>query len=128
MATVGINTSGMIDSIIAGKPCVTIMTERYRATQLQTTHFQYLLNADVLEIADSAEACANKIQMLWKGADSKREARRRFVEEFIRPTGLERTAGDVAGRAIELVALGKSIAEIRSETGLPSWEKGVGHR
>ncbi len=115
VATVGINTTGMIDAVIADKPCVTIMTEYYRATQSQAVHFQHLLDADVLEIAKTAEECADVIEMLWKGADVKQKARRQFVLDFVRPHGLHRPTGEIAARAIELLAMGKNAAQIDAE-------------
>jgi hypothetical protein len=112
VATVGINTTGMIDSVIADKPCVAILTERYQATQSQAVHFQYLLDAGVLELATSAEECARMIEQLWRGLDSRRETRQQFVREFVRPRGIHRPAGQVAAHAIELAAVRKEAAQI----------------
>jgi len=116
---VGINTSGMIDAVVADKPCVTIMTERYKPTQLQATHFQHLLDSDVLEIAKSSEECADVVERLWRGMDSKRAARQRFVRDFVRPRGLHRSAGAVVAQAIELAALGRRAPEIDAEIAHP---------
>jgi len=118
VGTVGINNSAMLEAIINDRPCVTIITERYQATQSQTGHFQHLLDYDILEITGSADECVNRIEALWQGKDTRQEARRRFVTEFIRPRGRERSAGEAAARAIELAALGKSAAEIDRELSL----------
>lgn len=117
VATFGINTSAMLEAIIADKPCITILTERYNGTQSEAVHFQYLLNADVLGLAHNAEDCVTMIEELWGGNDSKKEARHRFVQKFIRPRGLHRPAGEVAAQVIELVAHGKNAAEIDSIIG-----------
>jgi hypothetical protein len=118
--TIGINTSGMIDALIVGKPCVTIMTERYRSTQLQAVHFRHLLHADVLEVAHSVEDGVGAIERLRNGIELKREQRRRFVEEFIRPRGIERPAGEIAAQAIKLAALGQTARQINSPMQSPN--------
>jgi hypothetical protein len=127
-AAIGINTTGMIDAVIVGKPCLTLMTDHYRATQLQATHFRYLLEADVLEIADSVDACLDRLAALLSGADSRAEARQRFVREFARPRGIDKPAGAVAAQVIEAVGQGKIprqvIAEIAALSG--SVANGIG--
>jgi hypothetical protein len=117
VAAVGINTSGMIDAVLNNKPCVTLMTDRYRTTQLQAVHFRQLLGADVLEIVKNARECAGVIETLWAGRDSKQQTRQRFVRDFVRPRGLQRPSGEVAAQAIKLAALGKSAAQIDSNIG-----------
>jgi hypothetical protein len=113
--TIGINTSGMIDAIIMDKPCITILTERYRATQGQATHFQRLLQANVLEKARSVEEAIEVIIRILDGEDTLRKQRLDFVKSFVRPRGLNRQAGEVAARAIEMIAQGRTFAEIESE-------------
>jgi hypothetical protein len=114
VATVGVNTSGMIDAILAGKSCVAIMTEQYRPTQLQAAHFRQLLDADALEIANGVEECSHLIARLRQGVDATLESRTRFARDFARPWGLHRPAGDVAAQAIEMAALGQSAAVINA--------------
>jgi hypothetical protein len=104
VAAVGINTSGMIDAVVANRPCVALMVPEYDATQRHALHFKYLVQARTLELAESPASCAEVLLALMRGADSTREARRRFVESFVRPRGLDVPAGVVAARAIELAA------------------------
>ena len=113
--TMGINTSGMIDAIIMDKPCITILSERYRATQEQTTHFKHLLKANVLEVTRSVEEAIEVISRILNGEDALRQQRLDFVKSFVRPRGLNRQAGEVAARAIEMTAQGKTFVEIESE-------------
>jgi hypothetical protein len=115
MLTIGINTSGMIDAIINDKPCITILTERYRATQEQATHFQHLLKANVLEVARSVEEAVEKTIRILNGDDALRQQRQDFVKNFVRPRGLNRQAGEVAARAIEMIAQGRTFVEVESE-------------
>jgi hypothetical protein len=117
VCTVGINNSAMLEAVINDRPCLTIITDRYKTTQMETGHFQSLLDFDMLEITRSAAECVERIETLWKGRDTRQAARRRFVEEFIRPRGIDRPAGAAAARAIELTALRKSAAAIDRELG-----------
>jgi hypothetical protein len=105
VAAVGINTSGMIDAVIADRPCVAIVVPEYDATQSHAVHFTHLLRANTLELADGPEACASLLLALSRGADSTREARERFVQAFVRPRGRGTSAGELAARAIEMAAL-----------------------
>jgi hypothetical protein len=87
---------------------------------MQAIHFQHLLDADVLERTHSVSECVDTIEKLWRGQDDKRDARHKFVQGFIRPRGLNRAAGEVAARAIELTAQGKTATEIDWEIGWPT--------
>lgn len=104
VAAVGINTSGMIDAVIADRPCVAVVVERYDATQSEAVHFGHLVEAQTLALAEGPQACAAVLRGLLDGEDPTREARRRFVEAFVRPRGLATPAGERMATAIELAA------------------------
>jgi hypothetical protein len=106
VAAVGINTSGMIDAVIADRPCVAVVVPEYDATQRHAVHFGYLVHANTLELAHGPRSCAELLLALVRGADSTREARRRFVRAFVRPRGVGVSAGELAAHAIELAAEG----------------------
>lgn len=106
VGAVGINTSGMIDAVIAGRPCIAIVVRQYDATQRDAIHFRQLADADTLELADGPRACTELLRSIMGGTDSTRAARGRFVEAFVRPLGLGTPAGAHAARAIELAAEG----------------------
>jgi CDP-glycerol glycerophosphotransferase (TagB/SpsB family) len=103
-AVVGVNTTAMIEAAVVDKPCVTILTERYQATQTGRGHFHHLLKADFLEIAHGFTESASLIQRILAGEDVKADNRRKFVHEFVRPCGLDRSVASlfatrVAGQA-----------------------------
>jgi hypothetical protein len=100
MFVVGINTSGMIDAIIHGKTCLTVVTDRYRKTQKDAIHFQQLCDAGVLTISNSPEEAIREIDHLLDGRDDQWQNRRDFVRNYIRPKGLDYAAGWFAARAI----------------------------
>lgn len=112
VAALGVNTSAMIEAAILDRPCVTIFTEQYRATQLGRGHFHHLLQGDFLEIANGFEEAAAILAGVAAGRDLKAAGRRSFVRDFLRPYGIERPASEVFGRALLLAAQRKSAAEI----------------
>jgi hypothetical protein len=112
VAVVGVNTTGMIDALVADRPVIAVLTERYAATQVRTVHFRHLLQAEVIEIARSSSDVPRQVLRVLDGQDARREARRRFVETFVRPRGLTRAAGELAACAIEALAQRRPTAEI----------------
>lgn len=106
VGAIGINTSGMIDAVIADRPCVALMVPEYDETQRNAVHFKYLVQANTLELADGPSSCVDVLLTLMRGIDSTRDARRRFVESFVRPRGRGVPAGALAARAIALAAQG----------------------
>jgi hypothetical protein len=94
-AAVGINTSGMIDSVLADVPTFSVKIERYADTQGGSKHFRYLTSGDALYMMDDLDQFVATLGEVAKGSDPKAENRRAFARRFARPRGLERTAGDV---------------------------------
>jgi hypothetical protein len=107
-AVVGVNTSAVLEAAIVDKPCVTIMTDHYRAKQTGTGHFRHLLQADFMEIGDTFSGASSIIAGILEGRDTKSVQRKRFVREFIRPRGMEKQASLVMAKEIEAAALAKS--------------------
>lgn len=101
-AVVGVNTSAFLGAAILDRPCITIISERYQATQSGIGHFQHLLDSQFLETAHTFDEAAAIVAGIIAGQDGKQEARHRFVRDFIRPWGLKRPAAEVAARVIEL--------------------------
>jgi hypothetical protein len=103
VAAVGINTSGMIDNIIIGRPCVALVSERYAKTQNEAMHFGHLSRSDAIEIADSSIECANIFAALLHKQDEKKEPRQLFIRRFVRPHGIEFSAGVLGAKALEIL-------------------------
>ena len=101
---VGINTSAMVEVAIADRPCVTILTEQYERTQKGRAHFFHLLNAKYMETADSVEEGVRVIGRVLGGADQRASERRRFVQEFVRPAGLNVSPSSIMASALEKLA------------------------
>lgn len=103
VGVLGINTSAMIDSVLADKPTFTVKLKRYVNTQANAVHFRYLEEAGALTVCTHIGDLTLRLRDLMRGQDTKRAERRAFARSFARPEGLERSAGDViAGYALTL--------------------------
>lgn len=97
----GINTSGMIDAMVAGKPLITMLVERYRSRQEKTAYFQQLLESDSSYLAKNGNEFAKILKELLQKKDSKKIKRDAFISDAIRPRGLDISAGEAAALEIE---------------------------
>lgn len=100
IAAFGINTTAFLEAAIADKPCITAFTGRYQRTQVESAHFQHLLRADFIEVAEGFDQAAALLAGIANGADRKKNQRRRFVKDFIRPGGVNKPAADLMAKAI----------------------------
>lgn len=98
---IGINTSGMIDSALVGTPTVAFMPDIYKNSQAIMEHFQYFLKSGAVEQAKTIEECLGCIARVLRGEDKTRAGRHAFIRQFIRPRGVEISAGEIAAREIE---------------------------
>jgi hypothetical protein len=91
---VGVNTSGMIESGILGKPVHTWRTPEFAAAQAGTLHFQHLIsiNGGLLHVATSEEEHLRMLDEALVAPPAPDARSRRFVEAFVRPHGLDEPA------------------------------------
>ena len=99
-AAIGINTSGMIDAVLAGLPTFSMRIARYAHTQSEAKHFRYLEDDDALYLSDDLTGLCETLIGLFAGEDPKAENRLAFARKFARPRGLERSAGDVVAEGV----------------------------
>lgn len=112
--TIGLNTSGMLDALVFGKPGITILVDRYAATQIEALHYQHLFMADALEVSRDIPETIDRISCILRGQDTKLPLRKQFVRNFIRPKGESVPAGKVAAMATEMIGMGKEPFEIEA--------------
>ena len=103
-AVVGVNTSAMLEAAIAGKSVYTLVSPEF--AQEGTLHFHYLLheNGGFLHVAESQD---KHLEQLGRGLSREAEdaeRTRRFVESFVRPGGLDRSATAIYADAVEELA------------------------
>jgi hypothetical protein len=100
IAAFGVNTTAFLEAAVADKPCVTVFSGRYQRTQVESAHFQHLMRADFIEVTDGFDQAAALLAGIANGADRKKDQRRRFVKDFIRPGGVNMPAADLMAKAI----------------------------
>ncbi len=102
---VGINTSALIESAIVGRTVYTLALPEVRRGQEGTLHFRHLVQAGggVLEVANSLEQHAEQLQRGLAAPDAANR-NKPFLEEFVRPFGLDTPAAPRLIEAIERIA------------------------
>jgi hypothetical protein len=103
-AVIGINTTAMIEAAIVGKPVLTILEPKF--AQEGTLHFHHLLeeNGGFLHAASSLEEHLAQLRRVLDEGEEDAERRRRFVESFVRPHGLDKPATPIFADAVEELA------------------------
>jgi hypothetical protein len=99
-AVVGINTSSMVDAVLANRPTCSVKLEQYADTQWNSAHFAHLRAADALYFDDSLDEFEQTFAALLAGHDPRAERRQEFARIFARPSGTERSAGGLGADAI----------------------------
>jgi hypothetical protein len=103
-AVVGINTTAMIEAAILGKSVLTVLVSEF--AQETTLHFHYLLaeHGGFLHVASGLDEHVEQLRSVLDEDAVGAERRRRFVESFVRPGGIDRPAATIAADAIEELA------------------------
>ncbi|MGE3274334.1 MAG: hypothetical protein AB7O67_04425 [Vicinamibacterales bacterium] len=102
---VGLNTTAFLEAAVADRPCLTIVAEKYTGSQGFTGHFRHLLAGGFLETCTTWDEVAARVgHIVGDGADERREGRRRFVRQFLRPCGIDRPAAAVVADLVENLA------------------------
>ena len=103
-AVVGINTTAMIEAAIVGKSVLTILEPEF--AQEGTLHFHHLLeeNGGFLHAASSIEEHLAQLRRVLGEGEEDAARRRRFVESFVRPHGLDKPATPIFADALEELA------------------------
>ena len=118
-AVIGLNTSGMIEAGLIGKPVLTLLSNDIPATlqgTKDTLHFDYLLNVSggLLHVVSSWEEHARHLARAIDGDPTMAERSRAFTQAFIRPNGIDKPATPILAEAI------RSLPNVRPRS--PWWE------
>lgn len=114
-AVIGVNTTGFLESAILDKPCLTLVTSLTSQGQEMRAHFKHLMDAGYIEVAKDFSELVSKTMAIVSGADARNENRMKFVQDFIRPHGLDAPASQVMTGAILAVANGRMPSEWKKE-------------
>jgi len=104
---VGINTSGLIEAAIAGRPVAVPGPGRYRASQELSPHFQHLVEAGrgLFEPERLRRHVARLAELVDNGPEPADAVRREnFLRSFVRPSGRGEPAAPHVATAIEELA------------------------
>jgi hypothetical protein len=107
-AVVGVNTSGLIESAILGRPVLTVVGP-FAETQEGTLHFQHLLtvNGGLLHVARDLDEHGRQLAaVLAADGCPEDEKSRAFVAAFVRPHGRHVAATPLLVEAIETLGGG----------------------
>jgi len=116
-AVVGVNTSGMIEAGIVGRRSFTILEPAFADTQEGTVHFAHLTGTGFLAVASTiGDHHAQLAAEL--SCPSSRATFAGFIQEFVRPAGLQAPATPILASAIEALSTIGAAPEKRSPLGL----------
>ena len=120
-AIVGLNTSAQIEAAITGRPVLVLIdpdAPGAREGTLETLHFRYLSDPEhgVVEVAQTtAEHLAQLSESL---RHPRTERGRKFVEEFVRPGGVDQPAAPILADVIERGANSRARPELATTPSL----------
>ena len=106
-AVFGLNTSAMIESAVVGRSVHTMLVSEFATSQQGVFHFDYLLEVGggLVRVADDFDELREQLADAISGRDAEAaERRRRFLEEFVRPHGIDRPATPIVVDVIEETA------------------------
>lgn len=92
---VALNTSAELEAAVANRPVLTWMAGEDAPGQAHSAHFEYLLDRSGGFVVSASSLDEHRLQLeaALHGADDP-DRRRRFVERFLRPRGLELPASE----------------------------------
>jgi len=107
-AVVGLSTSVFLEAGILDRPvCLLRNSEVVKdLAHNKSMHFAYLLENGFPEASENEIDCARWLAGIAKGHDMGKEKRQKFVAEFLRPQGRDRSSAQLASEAIlELIGI-----------------------
>lgn len=108
-AVVSINTSGMVDAILAGKPVISLEREEFKKTQILAQHYKHMRESNALYVTRTASEFLEVFLKLLSGNDTKKLERDNFIKTFICPRGLDISAGEMVAYDVEELAKSKNV-------------------
>ena len=121
-AVVGLVTSAFLEAAIVGRPVLTITSAEFHAHQLGMLHFRYLVEVagGLLKVAEGLEAHVGHLQQVLAGDSAYMNQQKKFLREFVRPSGLDVSATPKLASAIEELG---SIGAGKELKAVPAWQR-----
>ena len=102
VCVIGINTTGMIDAVLAGKEVIALIPKNYKnSNAYNAAHFKQILNSDIFHEANSIGQCIDILSKIIVKPLKTEEHTKEFIGDFIRPRGINYSSGEIAGLCIE---------------------------
>ena len=101
VATVGINTTPMIESGILNKPVLTILNPQFEDTQKGTIHFHHLVNGGLLNVSHDLDEHLDQLRQILSEQESYQARIKHFIQSFVRPHGLDIECTPIFVEAVE---------------------------
>jgi hypothetical protein len=100
-AVVGVNTSGMIEAAVVGRPVLTVLADEFTGSQRGTLHFEHIAGErGMVHVARDLDEHVEQLADALAGRlDDQRRAA--FVQRFVRPHGLDSPATPRFADAVE---------------------------
>jgi len=93
-AVIGINTSGLLDSVINLKNTFAILIDKLANTQIDTLHFKELVKSESIISTSSFDELLGLVSKFSKGQNNQQN-QSRFIEEFILPKHSFNSCGEM---------------------------------
>lgn len=103
VATVGANTSALIEAAIVGRPVYTVRDPAFATGHDETLHYAYL-GSGLVHSASSMDEHLRHLSARLAGDDADVDRARAFVASFVRPRGLDVPAAPILADGIEELA------------------------
>jgi hypothetical protein len=105
-AVVGVNTSGLIEAAILGRPVLSVLDRRFASTQEKAMHFSYLIpaNGGMLRLAQSLPEHVGQLAAAVADPGPLGALDASFVATFVRPNGVDCATAPIAAAALEWLA------------------------
>jgi hypothetical protein len=101
---VGVNTSGFLEASIIGRRTLSLRPAEFPESQDGTLHFRYLVSAGIVTMAEQVPTHLAQLAEVLGGASEPDAHAKRFVEEFLRPHGIETPCTPILAAALERLA------------------------
>ncbi|CAB1056252.1 hypothetical protein D1BOALGB6SA_988 [Olavius sp. associated proteobacterium Delta 1] len=117
VATIGINTSPMIESGILNKPVLTVLAPQFKDTQNGTIHFHHLVDGGLLNISQDLDEHLQQLSRVLANRKSYQARIKDFIRSFVRPHGLDKECTPIFVEAIENL----NQSTVLSPADVPQW-------
>lgn len=101
IAHVAICSSASIDGILAGKPGITMLSPRYEVIQKESPHYKHLMESGAIDVVENPDSFAGAVLRILNGEDRLKENRLAFIKKYVRPLGLDKSAGEAVAESLE---------------------------